>query len=53
MNKVYEIGKQFRNESIDDTHNPEFISCEFYESYADFNDGINLTEEFFSSLVKH
>ncbi len=32
MDKVYEMGKQFRNESIDMTHNPEFTSCEFYQA---------------------
>jgi lysyl-tRNA synthetase class 2 len=37
-NRVYEIGKQFRNEGIDLTHNPEFTTCEFYMAYADFND---------------
>lgn len=36
--RVYEIGQQFRNESIDRTHNPEFLSLEFYMSYADYND---------------
>ena len=32
MDRVYEMGKQFRNESIDMTHNPEFTSCEFYQA---------------------
>ncbi|KAK1934391.1 lysyl-tRNA synthetase [Babesia divergens] len=49
--KVFEIGKCFRNEGIDLTHNPEFTSCEFYWAYADYNDLIDLTEEFLSSLV--
>ena len=31
LDRVYEMGKQFRNESIDMTHNPEFTSCEFYQ----------------------
>jgi len=35
---VYEIGRQFRNEGIDLTHNPEFSTCEFYMAYADFHD---------------
>ncbi|GMF98788.1 unnamed protein product [[Candida] boidinii] len=35
MNRVYEIGRQFRNEGIDMTHNPEFTTCEFYQAYAD------------------
>lgn len=49
--KVFEIGKCFRNEGIDMTHNPEFTSCEFYWAYADYNDLIELTEELISSLV--
>jgi len=50
--RVYEIGRQFRNEGIDATHNPEFTTCEFYMAYADYNDLIVLTEEFVSSLVE-
>jgi lysyl-tRNA synthetase class 2 len=33
MERVFEVGKQFRNESIDMTHNPEFTTCEFYWAY--------------------
>jgi len=44
MNRVFEIGKQFRNESIDLTHNPEFTTCEFYMAYADYNDLMEMTE---------
>lgn len=36
--RVYEIGRQFRNEGIDLTHNPEFTTCEFYWAYCDYND---------------
>src|SRR5579885_610052 len=50
--RVYEIGKQFRNEGIDQTHNPEFTSCEFYMAYADYNDLMAMTEQLLSSLVK-
>ncbi|CAM6101399.1 unnamed protein product [Calypogeia fissa] len=52
LDRVYEIGKQFRNEGIDLTHNPEFTTCEFYMAYADYNDLMNLTEELLSGLVK-
>lgn len=51
LDRVYEIGKQFRNEGIDLTHNPEFTTCEFYQAYADYNDLITMTEELFSKLV--
>ncbi|KAF1744613.1 hypothetical protein MXB_4841, partial [Myxobolus squamalis] len=51
FNRVYEIGKQFRNEGIDLTHNPEFTTCEFYMAYADYHDLMKITEEMLSSLV--
>ena len=38
LERVYEIGRQFRNEGIDLTHNPEFTTCEFYMAYADYGD---------------
>jgi lysyl-tRNA synthetase, class II len=44
MEKVYEIGRVFRNEGIDTTHNPEFTMLEAYTAYTDFNDVMNLTE---------
>lgn len=50
--KVFELGKNFRNEGVDLTHNPEFTSCEFYWAYADCYDVMNLTEELVSGLVK-
>jgi lysyl-tRNA synthetase, class II len=50
--KVFELGKNFRNEGVDLTHNPEFTSCEFYWAYADVYDVMTLTEELVSSLVK-
>ena len=43
LERVYEIGRQFRNEGIDLTHNPEFTTCEFYYAYADYNDLLDLT----------
>jgi len=52
LDRVYEIGRQFRNEGIDLTHNPEFTTCEFYEAYADYNDLIETTEAMVSSMVK-
>ena len=52
MERVYEIGRQFRNEGIDLTHNPEFTTCEFYWAYADMFDVMDLTEELVSGLVK-
>lgn len=51
LDRVYEIGRQFRNEGIDLTHNPEFTTCEFYMAYADYNDVMSLTESMVSGLV--
>ncbi len=44
MDKVYEIGRVFRNEGIDANHNPEFTMLESYEAYADYNDMMELVE---------
>lgn len=52
LDRVYEIGRQFRNESIDLTHNPEFTTCEFYMAYADYNDLLDMTEDMISGLVR-
>ncbi|OAL36876.1 hypothetical protein AYO20_03932 [Fonsecaea nubica] len=52
IDRVYELGKQFRNEGADLTHNPEFTTCEFYEAYADVYDVMDRTEELVSGLVK-
>ncbi|ELQ73974.1 Lysyl-tRNA synthetase (class II) [Trachipleistophora hominis] len=52
MDRVYEIGRVFRNEGIDLTHNPEFTMCEFYMAYADYNDLITMTEELLHEMVK-
>jgi len=51
LDRVYEIGRQFRNEGIDMTHNPEFTTCEFYCAYWDYEDLMNKTEEMLSGLV--
>jgi lysyl-tRNA synthetase class 2 len=53
LNKVFEIGKQFRNESIDLTHNPEFTSCELYEVGADYHKLMDMTEDFMTKLAIH
>jgi len=50
--RVFELGRQFRNEGIDATHNPEFTSCELYMAYADYWDMLALTEELISSMVQ-
>jgi lysyl-tRNA synthetase class 2 len=50
MDRVFEIGKQFRNEGIDLTHNPEFTTCEFYWAYADYEDIMKLTEDMLSQM---
>lgn len=52
MHRVFEIGKNFRNEGIDLTHNPEFTACEFYMAYADYYDLMDMTEELISGMVK-
>lgn len=44
MEKVFEIGRNFRNEGIDRNHNPEFTMMELYQAYADYNDMMDLTE---------
>ncbi|SPP77991.1 lysine--tRNA ligase isoform X1 [Drosophila guanche] len=52
LDRVYEIGRQFRNEGIDLTHNPEFTTCEFYMAYADYADVMDITEQMVSGMVK-
>lgn len=52
IHKVYELGRQFRNEGIDLTHNPEFTSCEYYEAFADVYDVMERTEELVEGMVK-
>jgi len=51
FDRVFEIGKQFRNEGIDLTHNPEFTTCEFYQAYSDYNEIVKLTEDLLSKMV--
>jgi len=50
--KVYEIGKCFRNEGIDKAHNPDFTMLEFYWAYSDYKELMKFTEKFISSVVK-
>lgn len=51
IDRVYEIGRQFRNEGIDMTHNPEFTTCEFYMAYADYHDLMEITEKLLSGTI--
>jgi len=51
MERVYEIGRIFRNEGMDTKHNPEFTTVELYESYADFNDMMDLFEDLLSTAA--
>jgi len=53
LDRVYEIGRVFRNEGIDLTHNPEFTLCEFYMAYADMYDLMEITEDLLESMVKY
>ena len=52
LDRVYEIGRIFRNEGMDPKHNPEFTTIELYQAYADFNDMMDLFEELLSSAAK-
>ena len=51
LDRVYELGRLFRNEGIDLTHNPEFTTCEFYMAYADYHDIMRMTEEMLAKIV--
>lgn len=51
FDRVYEIGKVFRNEGIDSTHNPEFTTLEFYMAHADYRDLVELTEQMLKELL--
>ena len=52
FDRVFEIGKQFRNEGVDWNHNPEFTSCELYEAWSDYNDLMVLTQQLLEGLVQ-
>jgi lysyl-tRNA synthetase, class II len=52
LERVYEVGKDFRNEGIDRYHNPEFTMLEFYQAYADYEDMARVTEELLVHVVR-
>ncbi len=52
MDRVYEIGRIFRNEGMDPKHNPEFTSVELYQAYADFHDMMDIAEGIFTTFAK-
>ncbi|MDO4488896.1 MAG: lysine--tRNA ligase [Eubacteriales bacterium] len=52
LEKVYEIGRVFRNEGLDTRHNPEFTLMELYQAYTDYNGMMDLTEEMFRTIAK-
>ena len=51
--RVFEIGRSFRNEGLSTWHNPEFTMVEFYQAYADFNDFMDLTEDMIRTLAQN
>ncbi|MCK4355375.1 lysine--tRNA ligase [Candidatus Parcubacteria bacterium] len=53
FDKVFEIGRLFRNEGMDKSHNPEYTSLEFYWAYADYKDMMKMVEEMFKSILKN
>lgn len=52
FDKVYEMGRMFRNEGMDHTHNPEYTAIELYEAYADYEDMMALTEQLFAFVAQ-
>ncbi len=52
FDRVYELGRVFRNEGIDIKHNPEFTSVEIYQAYGDYNDMMDLTEKIVSEIAQ-
>ena len=52
LERVYEVGRIFRNEGMDTRHNPEFTTVELYEAYADFNDMMDIFEELLSGAAR-
>ncbi|KAF9431743.1 hypothetical protein BGZ76_011751 [Entomortierella beljakovae] len=52
VDRVYELGKQFRNEGIDADHNPEFTTCEFYQAYQNLEGLFEMTEDMLQEMAK-
>ena len=52
FDRVYEVGRLFRNEGMDATHNPEFTSVETYQAYADYNDVMEMVEELYAYVAR-
>ncbi|MDR2860488.1 MAG: lysine--tRNA ligase [Elusimicrobiota bacterium] len=52
MDRVFEIGRNFRNEGIDRNHNPEFTMMELYQAYADYNDMMDITERLIKTAAE-
>lgn len=52
LDRVYEMGKMFRNEGMDRNHNPEFTSMELYQAYGDMDDMMDITENVFANVAK-
>ena len=52
MDRVYEVGRIFRNEGMDPKHNPEFTSVELYQAYADFHDMMDIAEGIFTTFAQ-
>lgn len=53
FDKVYEMGRMFRNEGMDHSHNPEYTAIELYQAYSDYEDMMNLTEEMVSTVTQN
>jgi len=52
FDRVYEITKKFRNEGVDRSHNPEHMTIEWYQGYADYNEGMRMVKEFIKHVTK-
>lgn len=52
FNRVYEVGRLFRNEGMDTTHNPEFTTVETYQAYADYADVMDMVEEMYATIAQ-